>query len=1286
MPPSSAQSGPWPSHRPVNGARFSIGSTTPLKRSFTPNLNDDRSANGSQADDREPNSISERRKAHMKDLYARAERVVDRMYGSARASPPPTSTPSAPQNGPIGQAPGSQVQMSNEKKRPARVIDEDDYDLDEDDDDEPVPAKPTTSTPNQASTKPPLPSSLPNKKPRLDRGTTASSGELVGSSEEARKKLDEDKRLAEARAKESFLTSFYTLEDDRDAMLEQQRLEELDRQVETEVTGVASSNDRSKHASSQAQNSLSSTNLGVSSLTFRHLINHVDIHRHKVPASNAELKKIMSEVRKGRGPHASEDRIGQEELYEPADKVLQELKGMTEWITPFLTRVKQKDAPDYYKVITEPMDIGTMLKKIKQHQYRSKAQFVHDLDKIWENCLFYNDQPQHPLRKKAEHLKREAEKLKPLIPDIVVRDRADVEAEERAEREREEREERNANAGEAEDSDDDQPIVASRGRKAPGKTGMKGAGQARKAPSAPTGPSPPVEQRPPSAGDGPVGLQSEHLKANGEGGSRNGVSSTPPPGNTTPSGPNGIAESAAADSNVDLNEIDASASHAAFEQQEDLDEEDEDYKIWKQVTKKDRARVTAQRHELFDGTSINPNAPALLRTKAGMRRTMKQHKLLGVDAEDEDAVEEQNQSGPESGRGATLAEGIDDADNDLTLPDYYDPVAGVPLLESRLRWTEDAEGNVIDRRVECLRKYPDGQFVAPKSKLASTMDDNMRQMQETRKLMSKISVVKQMQLQAQVSYIGGSAALQPVSNLSQQTYQNQFQKYDPEPFHEKDIEPTVVSDDGPIIDPVVCRAGLQRSVGKIFYHAGFEEFQPSAIEAVTDIAAAYLQNIAKTYNIYKEAPKVYEEVEETASSVPLSGKKKKRVLKPRFTPEEQVLHALQENGTDLESLRTYVEEDIPRLSTKLAAHHKNVKEHLTELLRPALEPGAAAGDGAQAFADNSEAQFVAGDFADDIGEDFFGFKALGLDKEFGFANMSVPLHLLQSRMNNAYQPTNATVPGTGTGNVMESPPSWDPITEDNVDSQVGLVQNFFQDKLEKSTGQPLVEDDELPAKQRFPKPRLPPSGKISSPRKRPPREQQMMQRKKRRMEIEAEREREKQAQNEARNQGTGHGGPATAGFGTVESDSFVAGPAGMGDTSGHESGAPLGSGSDQPPPAVDNTNEATATASTETTMSISLDDTINDSAFGPPLSPSAMAETTTVADNDETTTHLTNGIAATDHAPDSNLPAGIANPPTGRLKLNATTSSANADSDADPDDEGHPGKKDSSSAKTVAAH
>ena len=51
------------------------------------------------------------------------------------------------------------------------------------------------------------------------------------------------------------------------------------------------------------------------------------------------------------------------------------------------------------------------------------------------------------------------------------------------------------------------------------------------------------------------------------------------------------------------------------------------------------------------------------------------------------------------------------------------------------------------------------------------------------------------------------------------------------------------------------------------------------------------------------------------------------------------------------------------------------------------------------FNDGSE-QFVGGDFAEDIGDDFFGFKELGLDKEFGLDSLTVPLHLLQARIRN----------------------------------------------------------------------------------------------------------------------------------------------------------------------------------------------------------------------------------------------------------------------------------------------
>jgi len=217
---------------------------------------------------------------------------------------------------------------------------------------------------------------------------------------------------------------------------------------------------------------------------------------------------------------------------------------------------------------------------------------------------------------------------------------------------------------------------------------------------------------------------------------------------------------------------------------------------------------------------------------------------------------------------------------------------------------------------------------------------------------------------------------------------------------------------------------------------------------------------------------------------------------PRFTPEEVLLHTLSENGHDVESLESYARDEVERLGSKLGVIHERMKAHLADLLRPALTDGGA--DGSGAFNDGSE-QFVGGDFAEELGEDFFGFKALGLDKEMGLEMLSVPLHLLQSRVRNQYQMQTQTV-GTTTSDLFEALPVPEPVTKENIQDQVGLVKNFFLAKLHANNDQPLVEDEDLPVKQRRPRPRLGPTGKIVSPQKRPPKEQIALAKKKKKLE------------------------------------------------------------------------------------------------------------------------------------------------------------------------------------------
>ena len=50
----------------------------------------------------------------------------------------------------------------------------------------------------------------------------------------------------------------------------------------------------------------------------------------------------MSDVRKNRSRWANTEMVGQEELYEAAEKVLLELKAMTEYATPFLQKGQQE--------------------------------------------------------------------------------------------------------------------------------------------------------------------------------------------------------------------------------------------------------------------------------------------------------------------------------------------------------------------------------------------------------------------------------------------------------------------------------------------------------------------------------------------------------------------------------------------------------------------------------------------------------------------------------------------------------------------------------------------------------------------------------------------------------------------------------------------------------------------------------------------------------------------------------------------------------------------------------
>ena len=382
------------------------------------------------------------------------------------------------------------------------------------------------------------------------------------------------------------------------------------------------------------------------------------------------------------------------------------------------------------------MDLGTMTKKLKSLSYKSKTEFVADLNLIWDNCLRYNQDMNHPLRRMANGMRKEAEKVIPLIPDLVVRSRAEVEAEER----------RKQNGGDddgGEDSDDE-PIMSSRGRIA----GAKGANKSRKTQSNETEDTP--DQKPVLQVNGLLAKQGrEGSDIDGS----NGFATPPVGGSATPSGANG--HTGGAGSNADAMDLDGpSLNQMALG--EALGEaaaqayDDEEYKLWKQVTKKDRALVTKERYMLFKDNCLNLEAPALLRSKAGMRRFMKGQKQ--AEAQGIPNLPHSDMSVPsatEPKTNETLAEEME-SEEAKVIPDYYQPLSIIPGVTPSLQWTEDGDGQVINHHEWSLSLVPPDYFKSPVSSFTKKMDSNIGQIQETRRLATKISVIKQMQIQTQV--------------------------------------------------------------------------------------------------------------------------------------------------------------------------------------------------------------------------------------------------------------------------------------------------------------------------------------------------------------------------------------------------------------------------------------------------------------------------------------------------------------------------------------------------------
>lgn len=71
------------------------------------------------------------------------------------------------------------------------------------------------------------------------------------------------------------------------------------------------------------------------------------------------------------------------------EAILKEMRSLPS-AQEFLFPVNAKKVPDYYNIVTRPMDLQTIRDNIRQKKYQTRKEFLEDVNQIYENSSLYN--------------------------------------------------------------------------------------------------------------------------------------------------------------------------------------------------------------------------------------------------------------------------------------------------------------------------------------------------------------------------------------------------------------------------------------------------------------------------------------------------------------------------------------------------------------------------------------------------------------------------------------------------------------------------------------------------------------------------------------------------------------------------------------------------------------------------------------------------------------------------------------------------------------------------------
>lgn len=651
----------------------------------------------------------------------------------------------------------------------------------------------------------------------------------------------------------------------------------------------------------------------------------------------------------------------------------------------------------FIPVIKNPMDLGTMQKKLRSGQYKTKNQFAHDLNLIWDNCLVYNASPTHPLRRNATFMRRKANHLLEFLSD----------------------------KHESKDLLAQWQLSSSTTSNMPRMSSDVASTSADILSTSSTG-----------TFKGSGGNNNNNNNTNNDkvgahlGGSGMSIDPTVPLSSHPIPLPQRYALRRTTDSSRVFHELDVNMSKL---------EEGTQFSHLQPSASTSSTMPTSQSTNLTPTLDVlkqvSPSTPDPLSTALRRPPATAQQRWWSACSSD-----------------AMLCAGTPVLRHECYEPPARFLATESERLTSRLPTQRPGVPRMMARNIRMLQRlyhthnklYQLAEAVELDLPIPPSLGEISSSEEEDDQEEMEVDKDVEAETKARADQVvleEEERNLHAPHNALKRPEKQRHSDTGPGPANEA-IElcvPYVSHAPPPRLSASYAHAQASWQVQTLLAHAGFEGTHSAPVQVLADVAIEYLMGLGRTLRLYMDQ------------------------FVRRFDPEDMIHHVLSGRGNSVATIEAYVTQDIERYGQRLKEWRRKQKN----ALRDQLQCMGGSIDDTDLLARDGEA-FALGHFAAGLGDDFFGFREMGLESELGVSNLAVPSRLFFGG--------SAPIKAASGVDVLEKPayalpPPPVPLVRCAVPAQIGLVRPWYMKEL--GSAQVLAED--VPERPRF---KVPTSGKL----------------------------------------------------------------------------------------------------------------------------------------------------------------------------------------------------------------